>query len=91
VALSEQILKCGTSAGANYEELDDGSSPRDEVAKKKISLREMKECRWRLRLARAAGLLTAEQDPVIEESHELVRILAAIIRKDEGTSRNVGR
>jgi hypothetical protein len=28
-ALSYQLLKCGTSAGANYEEADDGSSPRD--------------------------------------------------------------
>jgi four helix bundle protein len=35
-ALSYQLLKCGTSAGANYEEADDGSSPKDAVAKKKI-------------------------------------------------------
>jgi four helix bundle protein len=79
-ALSYQILRCGTSAGANYEEADDGSSPRDGLAKKKISLRELKECRWRLRLARAAGFLTAAQDPLIQESDELVRILASIIR-----------
>jgi hypothetical protein len=26
IALSAQILKCGTSSGANYEEADDGSS-----------------------------------------------------------------
>jgi len=38
VALSYRLLKSGTSAGANYEEADDGSSPRDSVAKKKISL-----------------------------------------------------
>lgn len=28
-ALSAQLLKSGTSAGANYEEADDGSSPLD--------------------------------------------------------------
>ena len=33
VKLSEQILKCGTSAGANYEEADDGSSDADRLAK----------------------------------------------------------
>ena len=33
-ALSYQLLKCGTSAGANYEEGDDGSSDRDTLAKK---------------------------------------------------------
>ena len=82
-ALSYQILKSGTSAGANYEEADDGSSPRDAVAKKKIVLRELKESRWRLRLVRAAGFLTAEHDPVIKESDELVRIVARIIGKHQ--------
>jgi len=36
-ALSYQLLRCGTSAGANYEEADDGSSDRDVAAKRKIS------------------------------------------------------
>jgi four helix bundle protein len=84
IALSYQVLKCGTSAGANYEEADAGSSQRDSVAKKKIALREMKESKWRLRLLRHAGFLTAEHDPVITESDELARILGAIIRKAEG-------
>lgn len=84
VALSYQVLKCGTSAGANYEEADAGSSARDSLAKRKIALREMKESRWRLRLLREAGFLTAEHDPVIRESDELARILGALIRKAEG-------
>jgi four helix bundle protein len=50
VALSDQLLRCGTSAGANYEEADDGSSERDSIAKKKITLRELKEARFRLRV-----------------------------------------
>ena len=80
-ALSYQILKCGTSAGANFEEADDGSSDRDVVAKRRIALREMKETRFRLRVLRACGLLTADHDPVINESNELVRILATLIRR----------
>ena len=83
VAVSNQILRAGTSAGANYEEADDGSSERDSIAKKKIALRELKECRWRMRLVRAAGILTAAQDPVIKESDELVRILSTVIRNAE--------
>jgi len=83
IAVSSQILRAGTSAGANYEEADDGSSRRDSIAKKKIVLRELKECRWRMRLVRAAGLLTANQDPVIKESDELVRILSTVIRNAE--------
>jgi four helix bundle protein len=34
-ALSYQLLKSGTSAGANYEEADGGSSGRDKLAKKR--------------------------------------------------------
>ena len=45
-ALSSQLLHCGTSAGANYEEADDGSSGRDTIAKQRIALRELKEVRF---------------------------------------------
>ena len=80
-ALSYQLLKCGTSAGANYEEADDGSSPTDKLAKRKITLRELKETRYRLRVLRQCGFLLPDQDPVIVESDELVRIVATLIRK----------
>ena len=82
-ALSYQILKSGTSSGANYEEADDGSSPRDVLAKKRITLRELKETHWRLRVVRAAGFLTEAQDPVIRENDELVRIVATVIRNSK--------
>ena len=65
VAVSYQILNAGMSAGSNYEEADDGSSRRDSIAKTKIVLRELKECRWRMRVVRSAGILTPAQDPVI--------------------------
>jgi four helix bundle protein len=80
IALSAQLLRCGTSSGANYEEADDGSSDRDALAKQKIALREMKETRFRLRLLRRAGFLSPVHDPVIQESDELVRILATVVR-----------
>jgi four helix bundle protein len=87
VAVSDQLLRCGTSAGANYEEADDGSSSRDKAAKRKIVLRELKETRFRLRVLRATGLLLPAQDPVVAENDELVRIVATVIRnssKDDG-------
>jgi hypothetical protein len=34
---------------------------------------------------RRCNLLTAEHDPIIKESDELVRIIATVIRKSEGT------
>ena len=83
IALSYQILKSGSSAGANYEEADSGSSPRDTLAKRKIVLRELKETRFRLRVLRNAGYLGVEHEPVLEETAELMRIVAALIRKSE--------
>jgi four helix bundle protein len=80
-ALSYQILKSGTSSGANYEEADDGSSDRDEAAKKKIVLRELKETHFRLRILRRTSLITADHDPIIEENRELVRIVASMVNK----------
>jgi len=79
-ARSYQVLKSGTSAGSNYEEADDGSSPRDALAKNMIVLRELKETRFRLRVLRKSDILTEAQDPVINESDELVKIVATIVR-----------
>ena len=85
IALCAQILKSGTSAGANYEEADDGSSTKDVRAKRQIVLRELKETSFRLRVLRKTGILTPAQDPVIEECAQLVKIVATLIRKSRPT------
>ena len=80
-SLSDQILRAGNSAGANYEEADDGSSPTDTRAKRRLSLRELKEVLFRLKVLRATGYLTEEHDPVIQETLELKRIVASLVNK----------
>ncbi len=55
VALCAQLLKSGTSAGANFAEADDGSSPKDVRAKRQIVLRELKETSFRLRVFASPG------------------------------------
>jgi four helix bundle protein len=59
----------------------DGSSDRDTLAKRKIARREIKETRYRLRVLRKCGFLTNAQDPLIDESDELVKILATLVNK----------
>jgi four helix bundle protein len=80
ISLSDQILRAANSAGANYEEADDGSSPADTREKRRITLRELKETLFRLRVLRATGYLEPCHDPVIEEALELKKIVATIIR-----------
>jgi four helix bundle protein len=84
VSLSDQILRAANSAGANYEEADDGSSAADTLAKRRITLRELKETNFRLRVLRSTGYLTSVHDPVIQESLELKRIVAKVIRNSGG-------
>jgi four helix bundle protein len=91
VALCAQILRSGTSAGANYEESDDGSSDRDTTAKRFIVLRELKETSFRLRVLRKTGILHAAHDPVIEECEELVKIVATLVRKARAEDRSSSR
>ena len=79
-ALSVQLVSAAVSAAANAEEADDGSSRRDFLAKDRITLRELKESRLRLRVLRSTGYIDATADPLIQESVELVKILATIIR-----------
>jgi four helix bundle protein len=78
-AVSYQLLSAGTSAGANAEEADAGSSHADFIAKNRIALREAKEARFRLRVCRRCGLLDETYDPLMREAGELVKILAAIV------------
>ena len=80
-SLADQILRAGNSAGANYEEADDGSSIPDTRGKRRISLRELKEALFRLRVVRETGYLGPEYDEAIQETLELKRIMASLVRK----------
>ena len=80
-ALSYQLLSSGTSIGANAEEADGASSKDDFIAKFRISLKEAKETWFRLRLCRRCELLDSTFDPLVNESEELIRIIAAIVHK----------
>jgi four helix bundle protein len=79
-ALSLHLVESAVNAASNLEEGDDGSSPRDFRAKDRIALREFKESRLRLRILRATGYLTEREDSLIQESGELVKIIATMIR-----------
>jgi four helix bundle protein len=80
--VAEQLVKSGTSIGANVEEADGAESKRDFVHKMSIARKEARETRYWLRIVRATGLSKDTQgvDYLLQESEELVRILSAIIK-----------
>lgn len=59
--IAGQLIRCGTSIGANAEEAQEGQSNTDYIAKMCVSSKESRESSWWLRLARATGIVTAEE------------------------------
>src|SRR3972149_3021842 len=79
-----QLAKSSTSSGANYEEAQAGSSKPDFNNKVRISLREMREANYWLRIIKATinnATLVEELDFLIDESNQLKKILGAILTK----------
>ena len=78
--LAKQLLRSGTSIGANVEEAQAGHSRLDFIAKIVIAQREARETRYWLRLLEATELVTSTRLLAIrEEADSLVRILSKIV------------
>lgn len=77
--LTRQLIRSGTSIGANVEEAI-GSHTRKEFSSKiTIAYREARETHYWLRLFRDGGLSSAETiDELIESCEEILRILGSI-------------
>lgn len=80
--LSKQLLRAGTSIGANVREGVNGVSKADFKNKLGIALKEAKETEYWLELMIATEILTeAEANNSLMECNELCRILSSIIKK----------
>lgn len=78
--IANQVLRSGTSVGANVEEAQAAQSRKDFVHKNQIALKEARETRYWLRLAIATDLVPPEIGrPLLTESCELCNILGAIV------------
>jgi four helix bundle protein len=79
--LSKQVLRSGTSIGANVEEAIGGQSGRDFVARMTIAYKEARETHYWLRLLRDADYLgETESVSIITDCEELLRLTASIIK-----------
>jgi four helix bundle protein len=86
--LTRQLVRSGTSVGANVEEAAAGSSRKDFLYGMNIALKDARETHYWLRLIRDARILPpARLEKIIVEADELWRILGAIVSKGRGTRR----
>ena len=81
--LITQLLKAGTSVGANLEEAQAGQSKPDFISKNAIALKEARESKYWLRLISATNNFDEKiSDGIIElteEASEISKIVASII------------
>jgi four helix bundle protein len=79
--LSKQLLRSGTSIGANVEEAQAGQSRADFIAKMAIASKEARETNYWLRLLRDSRIVDlGEIEPLLAESESIINILTPIIK-----------
>jgi len=80
--LAYQLVRSGTSIGANIEEAQGAQSRADFASKYSIARKEAPETLYWLRLLGAAKVLPADRlEPLGHECRELLAILTTIIKK----------
>lgn len=84
--LSKQILRCGTSIGANLREAEEGVSRKEFEAKVYIALKEARETEYWLELLERTNYISEEEYRSINsDCEEILKILVSITR----TLRNI--
>jgi four helix bundle protein len=77
--LSRQILRSGTSIGANVEEAIGGQSGRDFQSKIAIAYKEARETHYWIRILKDSDYLTDEySQSILSDCEELMKILGSI-------------
>jgi len=83
--LGKQLLRSGTSVGANYREAFRGRSKAEFVAKCGDCLREVEETAYWLELLVAARMVAAAKlAPLQDECNQLTAIFVTIIKRSKG-------
>ncbi|NLO44596.1 MAG: four helix bundle protein [Candidatus Cloacimonetes bacterium] len=77
--LSKQVLRSGTSIGANINEAIEAQSKADFIHKMSISLKEARETEYWLKLLTASGYIN-DSDNYLEELGEIIKILVSIVK-----------
>lgn len=78
--LARQLLKSGTSIGANVEEAIAGQSKRDFISKMSIASKEARETMYWLNLLKEDGQVNYNFDSLLSEINDIVNILTRIVK-----------
>lgn len=79
----KQLIRSSGSVGANYIEANEALSKKDFVMRIKICRKESKESRYWLRLVNCNQVALNEQQALIQEATELMKIFGSILVKSK--------
>jgi four helix bundle protein len=83
--LGKQVLRSGTSVGANYREASRGRSKKEFISKIGDSLKEVEETEYWLELLVEGGCVkAARMANLLDETRQLIAILTTIDKKAKG-------
>jgi four helix bundle protein len=81
-AISNQIIRSGTSVGANVEEAQNCSTKKEFIRTLTIALKEARETYYWVRLIRESKLIISEElDVVANENVTIIKILTTSVKK----------
>ena len=80
--LSKQLLRSGTSVGANCREAQSAQSKRDFLHKLEIALKEARETEYWLEILIESEIVEPKKfKPLLQEANEIAKILIASTKK----------
>jgi len=89
--VGDQLLRSGTSVGANYEEAQGAESRDDFVHKLQIALKELRESNYWLRLLVKSGKISAQRmNDLLDESSQLRAMLSKSVATAKGKAKESG-
>ena len=81
--LSKQLLRCGTSIGANVEEAIAAQSKRDFISKMAIASKEARETRYWLKLLEKSKLVDIDYFDYLVRTEHIINILTKIVKTSQ--------
>ena len=88
--IGKQLMRSCSSVGANYIEANESLGKKDFLMRIRICRKEAKESGYWLRLVEPASPdLRTEQQWLLQESTELMRIFGSIVTKSDGRNPNL--
>jgi len=83
--IANQIIRSGTSIGANVEEAQAAQSKKDFISKLSISSKEARETKYWLRLIKESKISNNKLDVLINDCDDLINILTTIVKTSAET------